>query len=52
MTRRDRERNPLNYTDAGVDTAAGEKAVDWGGLMAASTLIAMPLGGGNTTGCE
>jgi len=28
VTRRDRERNPLNYTDAGVDTAAGEKAVE------------------------
>jgi len=28
VTRRDRERNPLTYTDAGVDTAAGEKAVE------------------------
>ena len=28
MTRRDRERTPLTYTDAGVDTAAGEKAVE------------------------
>jgi phosphoribosylformylglycinamidine cyclo-ligase len=28
VTRRDRERDPLTYTDAGVDTAAGEKAVE------------------------
>jgi phosphoribosylformylglycinamidine cyclo-ligase len=28
VTRRDREREPLTYTDAGVDTAAGEKAVE------------------------
>ena len=28
MTRRDRERDPLTYADAGVDTAAGEKAVE------------------------
>jgi phosphoribosylformylglycinamidine cyclo-ligase len=28
VTRRDRERAPLTYNDAGVDTAAGEKAVD------------------------
>ena len=28
MTRRDRERDPLTYTDAGVDAAAGEKAVE------------------------
>ncbi len=28
MTRRDREREPLTYTDAGVDTGAGEKAVE------------------------
>jgi phosphoribosylformylglycinamidine cyclo-ligase len=28
VTRRDREPNPLTYTDAGVDTAAGEKAVE------------------------
>ena len=28
MTRRDREGEPLTYTDAGVDTAAGEKAVE------------------------
>jgi phosphoribosylformylglycinamidine cyclo-ligase len=28
VTRRDREHNPLTYTDAGVDTAAGEKAVE------------------------
>ncbi len=28
MTRHGRERDPLTYTDAGVDTAAGEKAVE------------------------
>ena len=28
MTRRDRERDPLTYADAGVDTVAGEKAVE------------------------
>jgi phosphoribosylformylglycinamidine cyclo-ligase len=28
VTRRDRERDPLTYTDAGVDTAAGDKAVE------------------------
>lgn len=28
MTRRDRERESLTYADAGVDTAAGEKAVE------------------------
>jgi phosphoribosylformylglycinamidine cyclo-ligase len=28
VTRRDRGREPLTYTDAGVDTAAGEKAVE------------------------
>jgi phosphoribosylformylglycinamidine cyclo-ligase len=28
VTRRDRERDPLTYTDAGVDAAAGEKAVE------------------------
>src|SRR5207244_2239337 len=28
VTRRDRERDPLTYADAGVDTAAGEKAVE------------------------
>ena len=28
MTRRDPERESLTYTDAGVDTAAGEKAVE------------------------